>query len=143
MIDRRQTLWAIIRGAAAGVACCHGIGFGNSPISCRADSNDPPNPLEESLRTVIEIFCEQPDTTEFLNLFEAARLRVHRVPDDAPAFWQSCTDAACRLEIQFAAEKNPKLFRVASSEHALYQLRSLRKHLADRTVQAIGGRQSD
>jgi len=143
MIDRRQTLRAIIRGAAAGFACCHGIGFGDSRIPGRAESNASQNSLDESLRTVIEIFCEQSDATESLDLFKAALLQVHRVSDEAPAFWQSCTDAACRLEIQFSAEKNVKRFRVGSSEQTLYQLRSLRKHLADRTVQAIGGRQSD
>jgi hypothetical protein len=140
MINRRATLQALFSFVAAGFTSPGRIASGGLLISDSSVAGHTVCPLEESLRATIVICRNQPAATEFNNLAEVALDRVHRSPEDAPAFWQACVDSVSRLEAQLAADQNTNLFEVERIKARLYQLRNLRDQLAVRTVQAIGGR---
>lgn len=143
MINRRRTLQALFSCVATGFACRSGIATGGLMYSGSSAANDTASSLEELLRTTIEVCRAQPAATEFQGLFEHALFRVHQLPDESPAFWQSCADALSRLDVVLSRGESADLFQGGRSRLSPYQLGSLRKLLADRTVQAIGRQQPD
>ena len=78
------------------------------------------------------------EVVETRQLCHQAITRVQRSSEDTPAFWQACNDSVGRLEAAVSAHIEATHLETRSSSNTLCQLRNLKKHLAIRTVQAIG-----
>lgn len=142
MINRRGTFRALFGCVAARFTCC-GVVSGGPVLSGASTANPAACSLTDLLRLTIEVCRNRPAATEFQGLFEHALFRVHEVPYNSPAFWQSCVDALRRLDVVLSREENSDLPEAGQTRLTRYQSGSLRNRLEDRTVQAIGRLQPD
>ncbi|MDA1230619.1 MAG: hypothetical protein O2856_07590 [Planctomycetota bacterium] len=145
MINRRRVLRACI---SLTVGCA---GFRDRTVF-GAPATSSPRTNGESTQTLLNLLQEtiqlcrstrhrlEPASCEFMQtqqMCEVAMLRVQASVDDGPAFWQACSDSVLRLEVAIssALAEAPQISRISFVN--LYQLRSLREHLANQIVQAI------
>ena len=145
MINRRRALQSFLSFAAASFAGHSGILFGrlpepgtSAPGTSAADRSG--LMLAAMLRDAIELCRRKPSAPrESRRLCEIALARVQRSADTSPAFWQACADSVSRLEIAVSGCEYADSYEKCKAAATVDQLRSLRKHLANQTVQAIGG----
>lgn len=145
MINRRRVLRAFISLAVGCAARRERTVFG-------ALSTWSPRTNSESTQTLLNLLQETiqlcrsakhgapPASCEFMQTQQMCGIaiaRVQRSIDDGPAFWQACSDSVVRLEIAISSvlAAAPPTARISFVN--LYQLRSLREHLANQISQAI------
>lgn len=140
MINRRRTLQSFLSLAAASVVSPGRMLFGSLSVSGNSTADRSRLTLAEMLRDTIE-HCRTMTSgpLESHRLCEIALTRVQQSVDGSPAFWQACADSVARLELHFSECENTASPRDRTAMATLYQLRSLRECLVNRTVQAIGG----
>jgi len=140
MIKRRRALQSFLSLVAASVASRGRILFGSLPVSGNSTADESSSTLVEMLRATIEL-CRKMTSAplESRRLCEIALARVQRSVDGSPAFWQACADSVARLEVLISRCEKADSRGDRTTTATLYQLRSLRECLVNRTVQAIGG----
>lgn len=146
MINRRRVLQSLFSFTAGfAVVHCQTANGGLPTAVPQADNSS--RTLIELLQDTIQLChnghheglaANQREAVETLQLCQQAIIRVRRASQDTPAFWQACGDSVSRLEAAVSAPRQATLPESRSLRDALRQLRSLKKHLAIRTIQAIG-----
>jgi hypothetical protein len=140
MINRRRALQSYLVLAAASVASGDGELFGSVLVPATCAVNESRLTLAEMLRDAIEL-CRRMTLVprESRRLCEIALVRVQRLDEMSPAFWQACADSVARLEVAVSGYEQAGSFAEWTPLAAPYQLRSLRERLVSQTVQVIGG----
>ena len=86
----------------------------------------------------VGIAADQREATETRQICQIAIRRVQHSVQDAPAFWQACSDSVSRFEAAVSAHVDTGAAELRSSKSTLHKLHSLKKHLEFQVFQAIG-----